>query len=97
MKPSTFRLLHLGQALALLATTYAQLAFTNPKELFIGSDHTTEWTGRPSLGTSQQKVVLFKNDEPILVLCEGVISGSGQCSFRLEEKYVNTIDRGNYG
>ncbi|KAG0297083.1 hypothetical protein BGZ96_007784 [Linnemannia gamsii] len=97
MKSSTFRLLYLGQALALLTAAYAQLEFTIPKELFIGSDHTIEWTGRPSLSNSQQKVVLFKNNEPILILCEGYISGSGQCTFRLEEKDVNTIDRGNYG
>ncbi|KAF9281841.1 hypothetical protein BGZ88_011357 [Linnemannia elongata] len=96
MKPSIVLLLQLGQALALLTTAYARLDFAIPKELFIGSDHTVEWVGRPSLGTSQQKVVLFKNDEPILTLCEGLISGSGQCSFRLEEKDVNTIDRGNY-
>lgn len=97
MKPNTVLLFQLGQALALLTTAYARLSFSIPKELFIGSDHTVEWTGRPSLGTSQQKVVLFKNDESILTLCEGLISGSGQCSFRLEEKGVKTIDRGNYG
>ena len=97
MKPSTVLLLQLGQALALLTTAYARLDFSIPKELFIGSDHTVEWTGRPFLGTSQQKVVLFKYDEPILTLYEGLISGSGQCSFILEEKDVNTIGRGNYG
>ncbi|KAF9142178.1 hypothetical protein BGX30_003231 [Mortierella sp. GBA39] len=87
----------LGQALALLTTAYARLNFSIPKELFIGSDHTVEWTGRLSLGTSQQKLVHFKNNKLILTLCEGPISGSGQCSFRLEEKDVNTIDRGKYG
>ncbi|KAF8945448.1 hypothetical protein BGZ47_002643 [Haplosporangium gracile] len=97
MKPSTVLLIHLGQALALLTTASARLEFTIPKELFIGSDLTFEWAGKPSLGTSQQKVVLFKDDEPILILCEGFVSGSGQCSFRLEEKDVNTISRGNYG
>ncbi|KAF9925481.1 hypothetical protein FBU30_004733 [Linnemannia zychae] len=81
----------------LFAAVHARLDFIIPKEFFTGSDYTIEWSGKPALGDSLQKVVLFKNDEPIITLCEGYVSGSGQCSFRLSENDVNTNDRGNYG
>ncbi|KAF9181565.1 hypothetical protein BGZ50_005442 [Haplosporangium sp. Z 11] len=86
----------IGQALLLLSTTQA-LQFKFPKEFTIGTEITIGWVGQPSLGTSEQSVVLFKDNEAILALCYGFISGSGQCSFTLFEDDIKTLERGNDG
>ncbi|KAG0249341.1 hypothetical protein BG011_009394 [Mortierella polycephala] len=86
----------IGQTLLLFSTAQA-LQFKFPKDFTIDTEVTIEWIGQPSLGTSEQSVVLFKDNEPILALCHGLISGSGQCSFTLSEDDVKTLERGNDG
>ncbi|KAG0207434.1 hypothetical protein BGX28_001315 [Mortierella sp. GBA30] len=90
--------LSLGKALSLLALFSAighASEFKVPEEITIGTETTIEWVGKPSLGTSQQAVVLFKNDEALVTLCQGLISGSGQCSFTLSEDDAKLSERGN--
>ncbi|KAF8922848.1 hypothetical protein BGZ58_003713 [Dissophora ornata] len=90
----------LATALVLLTTfttVHASLEFNVPDELAIGVETTIEWTGEPSLGISEQSVVLFKNRTPLVALCRGLISGSGQCTFSLNEEDVKTLQQGNEG
>ncbi|KAG0043703.1 hypothetical protein BGZ83_011122 [Gryganskiella cystojenkinii] len=101
MKPSS-PLLSLSNVLTLVSLvgilkTAQGLEFKVAEELKIGTESKIEWIGESSLGRVEQSVVLFKEDEPIITLCQGLISGSGQCSFTLTEKDVKTQDRGNYG
>ncbi|KAK3818875.1 MAG: hypothetical protein J3Q66DRAFT_179270 [Benniella sp.] len=95
MKPSNALLLPTA-ALALISATQA-LEFITPQDVAIGAETVVEWIGEPSLGISEQSVVLFKDSEPLVTLCEGLISGSGKCSFKLNESDVKTLERGNEG
>ncbi|KAG9325976.1 hypothetical protein KVV02_008408 [Mortierella alpina] len=96
MKPAT--ILRLGHAVALLLTATCQaLEFTIPENIAIGHEVTVEWAGTPSLDTSDQSVVLFKDDDAVVSLCQGLVSGSGKCTFTLAEGDVKTQERGSSG
>ncbi|KAF9409347.1 hypothetical protein BGZ94_001977 [Podila epigama] len=68
-----------------LSTAVNALKFVTPKELAIGNEVTIEWIGQSSLGVVEQSVVLLKDEQPLLTLCQGLITGSGKCSFTIEE------------
>lgn len=96
MKPSAILLLVQAVALLSAATCHA-LDFTIPENIVIGKEVTVEWAGTPSLDTSDQSIVLFKDDEALVSLCHGLVSGSGKCTFTLAEDDVKTLERGNSG
>ncbi|KAF9580489.1 hypothetical protein BGW38_002855 [Lunasporangiospora selenospora] len=80
--PKTALLAPLASILATVQLVQA-LKFITPKELILGQEVTIEWIGQPSLGTIEQAVVLIKNEVPLLILCQGLITGSGKCTFTL--------------
>ncbi|KAG0358676.1 hypothetical protein BG005_002010 [Podila minutissima] len=59
--------------------------FQTPQEVALNTETTIEWTGQPSLGDVAQSVVLIRDEQAVLTLCQGQITGSGQCSFTLSE------------
>ncbi|KAF8938319.1 hypothetical protein BGZ47_008633 [Haplosporangium gracile] len=63
------------------------LKFSPIKEITLGTEVTIDWTGQPSLGNVEQSVVLMKDGNALLTLCQGQVTGSGQCSFELKEEY----------
>ncbi|KAG0263584.1 hypothetical protein BGZ95_003775 [Linnemannia exigua] len=65
----------------------ALLKFSPIKDITLGTEVTIDWTGQPSLGNVQQAVVLMKDGNALLTLCEGQITGSGQCSFELRPEH----------
>ncbi|KAF9337400.1 hypothetical protein BGZ91_009478 [Linnemannia elongata] len=73
------------------ATSWIQsvqgLKFSPIKEITLGTEITIDWTGQPSLGNVEQSVVLMKDGNALLTLCQGQITGSGQCSFELKKEH----------
>ncbi|KAG0367309.1 hypothetical protein BGX24_003285 [Mortierella sp. AD032] len=65
----------------------AILKFSPITEITLGTEVTIDWTGQPSLGNVHQAVVLMKDGNALLTLCEGQITGSGQCSFELRPEH----------
>ncbi|KAG9067291.1 hypothetical protein KI688_012074 [Linnemannia hyalina] len=63
------------------------LKFSPINEIILGTEVTIDWTGQPSLGNVEQSVVLMKDGNALLTLCQGQITGSGQCSFDLKEEH----------
>ncbi|KAH7045561.1 hypothetical protein BKA57DRAFT_467149 [Linnemannia elongata] len=83
---------HLVALLAVSSTTswiqsVQGLKFSPIKEITLGTEITIDWTGQPSLGNVEQSVVLMKDGNALLTLCQGQITGSGQCSFELKEEH----------
>ncbi|KAF9285358.1 hypothetical protein BGZ88_009558, partial [Linnemannia elongata] len=83
---------HLVALLAVSPTTFwiqsvQGLKFSPIKEITLGTEITIDWTGQPSLGNVEQSVVLMKDGNALLTLCQGQITGSGQCSFELKEEH----------
>ncbi|KAF9927561.1 hypothetical protein FBU30_003068 [Linnemannia zychae] len=87
----TIFLRHIVAALALSTPswiTFAQgLKFSPIKEITLGNEVTVDWTGQPSLGNVEQSVVLMKDGNALLTLCQGQITGSGQCTFELRPEH----------
>ncbi|KAF9379221.1 hypothetical protein CPC16_010863 [Podila verticillata] len=79
--------------LAALSSTYA-FEFRTPHEVTLDREITIEWIGEPSLGDMEQSVVLMRDEEAVLTLCEGQVTGSGQCSFTISES--DHIQGGGY-
>ncbi|KAF9907980.1 hypothetical protein EC991_010328 [Linnemannia zychae] len=65
----------------------ALLKFSPINEITLGTEVTIDWQGQPSLGNIEQAVVLMKDGNALLTLCEGQITGSGQCSFELKPEH----------
>ncbi|KAF9123059.1 hypothetical protein BGW39_009300 [Mortierella sp. 14UC] len=65
----------------------ALLKFIPIKDITLGTEVTIDWQGQPSLGNVQQTVVLMKDGNALMTLCEGQITGSGQCSFELRSEH----------
>ncbi|KAF9127106.1 hypothetical protein BGX30_014939 [Mortierella sp. GBA39] len=63
------------------------LEFSPINEITLGTEVTIDWTGQPSLGNVEQSVVLMKDGNALLTLCQGQVTGSGQCSFDLKEEH----------
>ncbi|KAF9550984.1 hypothetical protein EC957_010751 [Mortierella hygrophila] len=63
------------------------LKFSPINEITLGTEVTIDWTGQPSLGNVEQSIVLMKDGNALLTLCQGQITGSGQCSFNLKEEH----------
>ncbi|KAF9153087.1 hypothetical protein BG015_004103 [Linnemannia schmuckeri] len=83
---------HLVALLAVSSTTpwiqsVQGLKFSPIKEITLGTEVTIDWTGQPSLGNVEQSIVLMKDGNALLTLCQGQITGSGQCSFELKEEH----------
>ncbi|KAF9096019.1 hypothetical protein BGX23_012179 [Mortierella sp. AD031] len=82
---------HLVALLALSSFTlqpvHGLLKFSPINEITIGTEITIDWTGQSSLGSIEQSVVLMKDGNAVLTLCQGQIAGSGQCSFELRPEH----------
>ncbi|KAG0031104.1 hypothetical protein BGZ81_001771 [Podila clonocystis] len=79
---------HAFLTLAVLSSTSSiahAFEFRTPHEMALNTETTIEWVGHPSLGDVEQSVVLMRDDQAVLTLCQGQIAGSGQCSFTLSE------------
>ncbi|KAG0355896.1 hypothetical protein BGZ54_000931 [Gamsiella multidivaricata] len=91
------KILFLSSAITLFSATNAVLEFIVPQNIAIGLETTIKWAGEPSLGISEQAVVLSKDGKSLATLCQGLISGSGECTFTLSENDVPTRMLGNDG